>query len=144
MENGMKSLLTIDELSQATGVSVRTLRYYVSSGVLDKPTGETRNARYGTHHLDQVRNIKRLQEEGLTLNRILEIKKESLRDKLNKKEIGEPITTIEIPTDKGISIVFMKELCGLKKEEMIEIAKDFAQYIEMRQKEKTGCQTKKA
>ncbi len=38
----------------------------------------------------------------------------------------------------------MKELCGLKKEEMIEIAKDFAQYLEMRQKEKTGCQTKKA
>ena len=49
-----KNLLTIDELSQVSGLSKRTIRYYVNSGLLDRPTGETKNARYDASHLESI------------------------------------------------------------------------------------------
>ena len=83
-----KNLLTIDELSQVSGLSKRTIRYYVNSGLLDRPTGETKNARYDASHLEQIRNVKALQEQGYTLARIVELKRQTHQEVLNRREIG--------------------------------------------------------
>ena len=136
MADSSKSLLTIDELAQASGIAIRTLRYYVSIGLIDKPTGETRGARYDARHLEQIRNVRELQAQGLTLNRILEIRKQTLQEHLEKRTIGEPVTRIEIAVDKGVSAVFMKELCNLTKNEMIEIANELAIVLANKLKEK--------
>lgn len=50
----------------------RTVRYYASIGVLDKPRAEGREVRYSTRHLAQVLAIKRLQAEGVRLAAIAE------------------------------------------------------------------------
>lgn len=117
-----KNLLTIDELSQVSGLSKRTIRYYVNSGLLDRPTGETKNARYDASHLEQIRNVKALQEQGYTLARIVELKRQTHQEVLNRREIGEPLTVIEIPVDPGISIEFRQEICGLTQPQMIKLA----------------------
>ena len=101
-----KNLLTIDELSQVSGLSKRTIRYYVNSGLLDRPTGETKNARYDASHLEQIRNVKALQEQGYTLARIVELKRQTHQEVLNRREIGEPLTVIEIPVDPGFLLNF--------------------------------------
>ena len=106
-----KNLLTIDELSQVSGLSKRTIRYYVNGGLLDRPSGETKNARYDASHLEQIRNIK------------------ALREVLNRREIGEPLTVIEIPVDPGISIEFRQEICGLTQPQMIKLAQAFLEVI---------------
>lgn len=124
-----KNLLTIDELSQASGLTKRTIRYYVNSGLLDRPTGETKNARYDASHLEQIRNIKALQEQGYTLARILEIKRRTHQEVLNRREIGEPLTVIEIPVDPGISIVFRQEICGLTQPQMIKLSEVFLEVL---------------
>jgi DNA-binding transcriptional MerR regulator len=49
---------------------VRTVRYYVQNGLVDKPEGETRAARYGASHLEQVLQIKKWTEAGVSLERI--------------------------------------------------------------------------
>ena len=36
----------------------RTIRYYVQMGLVDRPQGETRAARYGAVHLEQLLLIK--------------------------------------------------------------------------------------
>ena len=36
----------------------RTVRYYVQMGLVDRPQGETRAARYGAAHLEQLLLIK--------------------------------------------------------------------------------------
>lgn len=52
---------------------VRTVRYYISIGLVDKPLGETRAARYSPAHLEQLLLIKRWTAQGLSLDRIREL-----------------------------------------------------------------------
>ena len=51
----------------------RTIRYYVQMGWVDRPQGETRAARYGAAHLEQLLLIKKWTAAGLSLERIREL-----------------------------------------------------------------------
>jgi DNA-binding transcriptional MerR regulator len=51
----------------------RTMRYYVQIGLVDRPQGETRAARYGAVHLEQLLLIKKWTAAGLSLERIREL-----------------------------------------------------------------------
>lgn len=48
-------------------VSVRTLRYYISEGVVSKPIGSTRYARYTMEHFGQVVATRCRQDQGESL-----------------------------------------------------------------------------
>ena len=63
----------LQELCLLADMPVRTVRYYVSLGLVDKPQGETRAARYHTAHLEQLLLIKRWSAQGLGLERIREL-----------------------------------------------------------------------
>lgn len=64
---------TLNELCLLADLPVRTLRYYVQNGLVDRPDGETRAARYGSKHLEQVLLIKKWTAAGLSLERVREI-----------------------------------------------------------------------
>lgn len=66
-------MLTVDEVAAKTGVTVRTVRYYQSQGLLPAPDRVGREARYGDEHLERLRLIARLQEQGLRLTAIAEL-----------------------------------------------------------------------
>ena len=66
----MKSEYSISELGQAANVSRRTIRYYIARDILPPPKMAGRNAVYGPEHLDRLKEIGRLKEEGLTLHEI--------------------------------------------------------------------------
>ena len=51
----------------------RTIRYYVQMGLVDRPQGETRAARYGATQLEQLLLIKKWTAAGLSLERIREL-----------------------------------------------------------------------
>lgn len=51
----------------------RTVRYYVQIGLVERPEGETRAARYGARHLEQLLLIKKWTAAGLSLDRIREL-----------------------------------------------------------------------
>ncbi|MFE1339267.1 MerR family transcriptional regulator [Streptomyces sp. NPDC058733] len=60
--------LTIDELAARAGVSVRTVRFYGTKGLLPPPVlGPRRVGRYGTGHLARLALIEELQRQGMTL-----------------------------------------------------------------------------
>lgn len=61
------------ELCVLAGMSVRTVRYYMQLGLMDRPEGETRAARYGARHLEQLLQIRKWSEAGLSLERIREL-----------------------------------------------------------------------
>ena len=61
---------SIDELATLAGVTPRTVRYYVAEGLLDRPEGEKRGAHYLQRHLEQLLRIRRLSEQGASLERI--------------------------------------------------------------------------
>lgn len=60
--------LTIDELAARTGVTVRTVRFYGSKGLLPPPEiGPRRVGRYGPGHVARLALIEELQQQGMTL-----------------------------------------------------------------------------
>ena len=62
-----EELLTIDELAAATGMTVRTTRYYASLGLLPPPVRRGRMAYYSSEHLARLELVRALQEHGFTL-----------------------------------------------------------------------------
>lgn len=64
---------TLNEICVLADMPVRTLRYYVQQGMVDRPDGETRAARYSGRHLEQVLLIKKWTTAGLSLERIKEV-----------------------------------------------------------------------
>ena len=69
----MDPVFTLDELCTLADCTKRTVRYYVQLGLVDRPVGETRAARYGRRHLEQLLQIRQLAESGLSLERIREV-----------------------------------------------------------------------
>ncbi|MEU6402345.1 MerR family transcriptional regulator [Streptomyces sp. NPDC046985] len=60
--------LTIDELAARAGVTVRTVRFYSSRGLLPPPVlGPRRVGRYGPDHLARLALIEEMQQQGMTL-----------------------------------------------------------------------------
>jgi DNA-binding transcriptional MerR regulator len=63
----------LEELCALTELPTRTVRYYMQLGLVDRPEGETRAARYGARHLEQLLAIRKWQRAGLSLERIGEL-----------------------------------------------------------------------
>jgi DNA-binding transcriptional MerR regulator len=57
----------VEQLAAACDVSVDTVRYYQSRGLLPPPRREGRLAFYGPEHEERIRKIRALQRSGLTL-----------------------------------------------------------------------------
>jgi len=63
-------LLTIDELSSATGLTVRTTRYYSTLGLIPPPIRRGRVAYYDRVHRARLDLVRALQDHGFTLQAI--------------------------------------------------------------------------
>jgi DNA-binding transcriptional MerR regulator len=64
---------TLNELCVLADLPVRTLRYYVQNGLIDRPDGETRAARYGATHLEQALLVRKWTAAGVSLERVKEL-----------------------------------------------------------------------
>ena len=71
--NSQDKPLTLDELCALVETPRRTVRFYIQSGLVDRPEGETKAARYTRAHLEQLLTIKKWQQAGLSLERIGEL-----------------------------------------------------------------------
>jgi DNA-binding transcriptional MerR regulator len=60
---------TLQHLADLADVTPRTIRYYIAQGLLPSP-GAGAGARYGEHHLERLRLIRRLQRSHLPLAEI--------------------------------------------------------------------------
>lgn len=65
---GQEPTLTVDELAARAGVTVRTIRFYSTRGLLPPPViGPRRVGLYGHDHLSRLALIEELQHQGMTL-----------------------------------------------------------------------------
>src|SRR5438093_11140125 len=57
----------IEQLARAAGVAVDTIRFYQGKGLLEAPRREGRVTYYGDVHVERLKRIKELQQQGFTL-----------------------------------------------------------------------------
>ena len=67
------STYSLSDLAALVELPERTVRYYVQLGLVDRPSGETRAARYGQKHVEQLLTIRKWQRSGVSLERIGEL-----------------------------------------------------------------------
>lgn len=122
-----KKHYTIQELSELTGYSRRTIRYYIQEGLLHPPSGRGRGGFYYDSHIKKLSQIKSLQDKGLKLESIAEFLTKPEGRKVQADEIP-PSREIWIkhPLSDGIEIHIRRdqeEKHRKKLEELIRIAK---------------------
>jgi DNA-binding transcriptional MerR regulator len=66
----LEASYNIADLARLGGVSRRTVRYYVQRGLIPEPTGTGRGNHYNQSHLDALIQVRRWQEEGVSLAEI--------------------------------------------------------------------------
>lgn len=66
----MDKRYSIGEVAEITGVSRRTIRFYVQQGLLEPPCGAGRGHFYTDDHIRRLGEILKLQEAGLALREI--------------------------------------------------------------------------
>jgi DNA-binding transcriptional MerR regulator len=73
LENGTSERITIGQLAERTGMTVRNIRAHQSRGLLDPPVVVGRTGYYERQHIDRIELIRELQEEGFNLEAIRRI-----------------------------------------------------------------------
>lgn len=69
--------LTIDQLAQATGLTVRNVRNYQSRGLIPPPEVKGRVGYYGAEHLARLQLIREMQAQGFNLAAIAHVLEET-------------------------------------------------------------------
>mgnify|MGYP002336525579 CR=1 FL=1 len=67
---------TLDEIAAFAELPRRTVRYYIQSGLIDRPHGVGKGAYYTQRHVEQLLLVRKWQLAGLTLERIGELLKQ--------------------------------------------------------------------
>jgi DNA-binding transcriptional MerR regulator len=64
---------TLDEIAALSELPRRTVRYYIQSGLIDRPQGVGKGAYYTQRHVEQLLLVRKWQLAGLSLERIGEL-----------------------------------------------------------------------
>lgn len=64
---------TLEEIASLAELPRRTVRYYIQSGLIDRPQGIGKGAYYTQRHVEQLLLVRKWQLAGLSLERIGEL-----------------------------------------------------------------------
>jgi len=92
----MRKQYSIQELSALTGVSRRTIRYYIQESLLEPPAGRGRGGFYYDSHLLKLSKIRELQNQGIQLEVIAKILKETEFKEISDRA-SHVVSKLEIP-----------------------------------------------
>ena len=73
IENEESHEYTLQELADKTGISPRTVRFYISKDLLPPPIRAGRDAAYNHAHIERLEAIRAHKDQGYTLNEIRSI-----------------------------------------------------------------------
>ena len=91
---------TLEELCDLAGVTVRTVRYYISEGLLPPPVGHGASARYTDDHRARLDVIGALKAQYLPLREI-----RRTLDGMNPRQIAETAAALRVDPPAGATPV---------------------------------------
>ncbi|HEX7644139.1 MAG TPA: MerR family transcriptional regulator [Burkholderiaceae bacterium] len=132
----------VDELASLAGLNTRTVRYYIQQGLIDRPFGEKRGAYYVQRHLEQLIELRKWQEAGLSLDRIREILHAPGSGTLppaRRREPGSVEVWSHLYVADGVELMLEPGRSGLSPEAVREFTRGvMALYEHVLQKEQKG------
>jgi DNA-binding transcriptional MerR regulator len=99
-----RELLDLTELCERTGVTPRTVRYYIQQGLLPSPGQSGPGAKYDQGHLSRLFLIRRLQQDHLPLAEI--------RKRLVHLDDASVESLVEHPTRNSPAADYVEEVLG--------------------------------
>ena len=119
-------LFTLGELANLVNLPRRTVRYYIQIGLLDRPEGMGRGAYYTARHLEQLMDIRKWQQAGLSLQRIRELlmvdEAGALVPPPRPREKGSVEVRSHVMIDEGVELTIDPKRADLTPEEVREFA----------------------
>jgi len=91
-------MLKLSELASKSGVPARTIRYYISLGLMPGPVQVGRNASYTAEHLKRILTIVQKQRDGLTLREIMR------QERAQTDELPEPTNWSVLELTDGLRL----------------------------------------
>ena len=90
MQNGKPAYYNIETIARMTGLTRRTIRYYVQRELIPKPEGGGRGHYYTDEHLRRIETIQKWQEQGVPLEKIKELlgREEMIREEIVSKPVA--------------------------------------------------------
>jgi len=125
--NSESHSFTPDELCRLVELPRRTLRYYVQIGLVARPRGAGRGAHYTSEHLDQLLEIRKWQQAGLSLDRIRELldttDDEGLRPPPRPRQRGSVEVWSHVVINDGLELLIDPRRAELAPEQVRELAR---------------------
>lgn len=125
----MKEEFTLEDLENKSGLTMRTLRYYIQEGLLPGPDTRGKYARYSQSHLDTIRFIERLKLLNMPLKQIRHLLETMSSEDIERIIQSEPVKDLI----KSSPIFLDKEEKGKKNEEKRSSALDYIHNLESSQ-----------
>jgi len=111
----MQPSYSIAEIATLVELPERTVRYYIQLGLVDRPEGETRAAKYGEGHLEQLLTIRKWQRAGVSLDRIYELlaDPEEAKPPARRRGAGAVEVWSHLVVDEGVELTVNPGAAGL-------------------------------
>lgn len=138
---GQLPTLNFEELCATVDMPHRKVRYYIQMGLVDRPDGLNKGAKYTTRHIEQLLSIKKWQGAGLSLERIRELLHGDESDLPPKKQAPGSIEVwSRLLVSPGIELNVEAGTSGLSPEEMRTFFRSvMATYQEIKNTNKGNC-----
>ena len=123
--SGDAASYSLADLCVLTDLTLRTARYYVQIGLVDRPEGETRAARYGQRHLEQLLLVKKWTAAGISLDRVRELLRgEEAPIPARPRAPGAIEVCSHLCVADGVEIVIEPSRAGLSPEQVRRFARE--------------------
>ena len=116
--------LNFEDLCTTVEMPSRKVRYYIQMGLVDRPDGLNKGAKYTARHINQLLSIKKWQAAGLSLEQIQELLHGDVSELLAKKQTlkqqasGSIEVWSRLLVAPGIELSIEAGTAGLSPEEM--------------------------
>jgi DNA-binding transcriptional MerR regulator len=132
---------TLDEIAALAELPRRTVRYYIQSGLIDRPQGVGKGAYYTQHHVEKLLLVRKWQLAGLSLERIGELLKQQATGPLppTPRRAGTVEVWSHLVVADGVELTLESGRAGLTPEQVRAffraVAQAYAQIHESEAKE---------
>ena len=128
---GHESRFSMADLSRASGVAERTIRFYIQQGLVPRPEGSKRGSYYQARHLEALLTTARLVASGLSLSAIARMLEGGLDEGFRERKVAGQVETLtQVHLAPGIRLQIDPMAAGLTPEQLRMLVRKTLQALE--------------